>query len=158
METTGLNPQTDKIIEVAGIYVARGLIVGDFDYLVNPMRVVPRYITELTGITNSMVMNEPTIYDIYARLRRKLGNTMLVGYNIDGFDKKFLDAVSIEIDGVPLYNKTFDVLPVMRNKFPGVSHKLTNMCAMFDIHYNAHRAKDDCIALYNLMKICGLLS
>ena len=54
VETTGLAPKQDKIIEIGAVRVRDGQIVGSFTCFVNPGRILPAHITELTGILQRM--------------------------------------------------------------------------------------------------------
>lgn len=163
LETTGLSAETDKIIEFGAVQVSCGIPVAVADILINPMCTIPLKITQITGITNSMVMTQPNIYEAWGTISRWFNNNaVLVGYNIDDFDIKFLNNVSLELNGSKITNKTYDVLPIMRKKYPkgtnGIrSHSLTDICNAFNIKYDAHRASNDCMALYELMMATGLI-
>lgn len=89
IETTGLNPVRDSIIEVAAITFEEANILDEFSSLVNPERDIPDYITNITGITDEMVADAPTMFSIRSRLRPKLASHVLVGHNIE-FDLSFL--------------------------------------------------------------------
>jgi ATP-dependent DNA helicase DinG len=90
VETTGLDPEKDTIIEVAAIALRDHDILDEFTSLVNPLRDVPAYITHLTGITTDMVADAPTMFNVRPRLRAALSNHVLVGHNVD-FDLGFLN-------------------------------------------------------------------
>lgn len=89
VETTGLDPSRDEIIEVAAITFRDAAIVDEFNSLVNPQIDIPPFITQLTTITNEMVADAPTLHTLRPRLRSKLGDNVLVGHNIE-FDLGFL--------------------------------------------------------------------
>ncbi len=91
VETTGLDPHRDAITEVAAITFDRDQVHDEFQSLINPQRAIPAHITELTGITDSMVQDAPTISAIRSTLKGFLGDHILVGHNI-GFDLGFLKA------------------------------------------------------------------
>jgi DNA polymerase III, alpha subunit (gram-positive type) len=59
-ETTGLDHYEDRIIEIAAIRFEHGVITDRFVTLVNPEKNIPALITEITGISDSMVRNAPT--------------------------------------------------------------------------------------------------
>ena len=61
IETTGLDSSYDEIIEIGAIKVRNGTIVSKFHSFVKPQREIDEYVVELTGITNEMVKNAPTI-------------------------------------------------------------------------------------------------
>lgn len=91
VETTGLDAQNDSIIEVAAITLRGNDILDEFSSLVNPHRSIPAFITQLTGITQVMVDDAPTMFTLRSRLRPKIGDHVLVGHNV-GFDLGFLEA------------------------------------------------------------------
>jgi ATP-dependent DNA helicase DinG len=91
VETTGLDPDRDAIIEVAAVSLQNGTVIDEFSSLVQPHRDIPDFITQMTGITAEMLADAPTMYSLRARLKRILGDHILVGHNI-GFDLGFLQA------------------------------------------------------------------
>ncbi len=89
VETTGLDPQRDRIIEVAAIVFRNNDILDEFTTLVNPQQDIPFHITQLTGITTEMVMDAPSMFKVRPRLQSLIGDHVLIGHNIS-FDLGFL--------------------------------------------------------------------
>jgi len=89
VETTGLDPSRDAIIEIAAITFRDAAILDEFDSLVNPLIDIPPYITQLTSITDDMVTDAPTLHTLRPKLRSKLGDNVLIGHNVE-FDLGFL--------------------------------------------------------------------
>ncbi len=89
IETTGLDPRSDAIIEVAAVALQGNDILDEFTTLVNPHREIPPFITQMTGITDEMVADAPTMFKVRSRLHALLGDHILVGHNV-GFDLGFL--------------------------------------------------------------------
>ena len=89
VETTGLNPSNDRIIEVAAITFRENAILDEYSSLVYPAQEIPAFITKLTGITQDMVEDAPSMFNVRSMLRPKLGDHILVGHNVD-FDLSFL--------------------------------------------------------------------
>lgn len=89
VETTGLDPSRDAIIEVAAVTFRGADILDEFASLVNPLIDIPPFISRLTSITDDMVADAPTIDTLRSTLRRKLGDNVLVGHNVE-FDLGFL--------------------------------------------------------------------
>ena len=89
LETTGGNPVSDRIIEIALVRVEDGREVVRWSSLVNPGRWVSPFITNLTGIDNAMVADAPSFEDVAARLLELLDGTVLVAHNAR-FDHGFL--------------------------------------------------------------------
>ena len=74
IETTGLSPQYDEIIEIAAIKYKFGEKADVFSTLVKPEYKINEYITELTGITNEMVETAPKISDCITDFKEFIGN------------------------------------------------------------------------------------
>lgn len=143
LETTGLSPQDDRIIEIGAVKVVNGEIIEKFSCLVNPEREVSSRITELTGITQEMVDNEPKWADICGKLYEFLGDYVLIGHNIN-FDYSFLK-VNFYRMNYSFERKGIDTLKIARclhKELP--SRSLASMCNYYDIHNRAaHRALAD---------------
>ncbi|MEM5774724.1 MAG: 3'-5' exonuclease, partial [Anaerolineaceae bacterium] len=89
VETTGLDPQNDALIEIAAVKFNERRIEDEFSTLINPGRVIPREITLLTGITNEMVRNAPVIFDVIDEFAGFVGDAPVVGHSVH-FDLGFL--------------------------------------------------------------------
>ena len=88
IETTGLDPNKDKIIEI-GVRLFTGKeVIKEWSSLINPSIHIPGFITELTGITNEMVKNAPLIQDILEELANIISDLPILGHNIR-FDLSF---------------------------------------------------------------------
>jgi DNA polymerase-3 subunit epsilon/ATP-dependent DNA helicase DinG len=89
LETTGLDPQKDAIIEIGAIRFDGNRIENEFTTLINPGRHIPDFITGLTGISDEMVRQAPHIHDILGELASFIGDAPILGHNIQ-FDLSFL--------------------------------------------------------------------
>ncbi len=91
-ETTGLSPDEGaRATEIAAVVLDRGRVVARYQSLMNAGVHVPRFIEELTGITNAMVREAPPAKEVMAAFARFVGDLPLVAHNAS-FDRKFLDA------------------------------------------------------------------
>jgi len=90
VETTGLNSNSDSIIEISAYRFIDGEPHSTYSTLINPNRAIPVFITELTGIKSSMLLNAPTINEAIPELLNFFGTSPIVGQNI-GFDLSFLN-------------------------------------------------------------------
>ena len=91
-ETTGLYPTTgDRATEVAAVLVQDGKIVDKFQSLMNSGVPIPRFVQDLTGITNRMIATAPPSDEVMNQFLTFIGDTPLVAHNAS-FDKRFLDA------------------------------------------------------------------
>ena len=70
LETTGLSAKADQIIEIGAVKFTARETLGEFQTFVNPNRRIPRFITDLTGITQSDVNSAPAISEVRGRVRR----------------------------------------------------------------------------------------
>ena len=69
IETTGLNPKLEKIIEIGAVKVGEGKVVAEKAVLVNPRRLLTCQIQELTGITDEMLVDAPGIEEVIGEYR-----------------------------------------------------------------------------------------
>ena len=90
LETTGLSPSYgDRITEIGAIKLSGNKLCGVFQTLINPERNIPEKIVEITGITNEMVADKPTISQVLPLFMDFIGNDTLVAHNAK-FDTSFL--------------------------------------------------------------------
>lgn len=89
IETTGLDPQKDSIIEIGAVRFNGNRIEDEWSSLINPGRKIPPFITQLTGITDHMVLESPAVQNIVTDLRKFVGDCSILGHNV-GFDLSFL--------------------------------------------------------------------
>lgn len=144
VETTGLDPDYDDVIEISAVRYASDEQVDSFSSLVKPSFPVSEFITDLTGITNEMLANAPTISDIFPDFLRFLGDNIIVGHNVN-FDINFLYDASLKITGQPIVNDFVDTLRLSRRMFPDETHnRLLDLITRFGIGTTvAHRAESD---------------
>jgi DNA polymerase-3 subunit epsilon/ATP-dependent DNA helicase DinG len=89
VETTGLDSARDAIIEVAAVTFRGNEVTDEFTSLVNPLRDIPPFVSQLTGITDAMVADAPGLFSLRSRLKSKLADHVIVGHNVE-FDLGFL--------------------------------------------------------------------
>lgn len=153
LETTGLNPIFDRIIEISAITYENGKEVSIFTSLINPKCKIPASATNVNHITNDMVQQYPDEFTIIPQFLDYIGNaisegTVLVAHNAP-FDIKFL------INTVNRIQKTAtfifqDTLYLSRKFFKGLdNYKLNTVSNFFNIPIlNLHRSEDD-------SRLCG---
>ena len=91
LETTGLEPATDRVIEIAVLTVKHGSIVGKFHSLLNPECSIPAESSNINGLKDDDVANSPTFAEVAQDLLPHVLNRTLVGHNVK-FDVGFLAA------------------------------------------------------------------
>jgi ATP-dependent DNA helicase DinG len=91
LETTGLDPMTDRIIEVGIVRIRQGEIVDKYHTMVNPGMPLPLKIKRITGIDDADLADAPAIAEVISDVVDYIGNDAIVGHNIS-FDLGFLAA------------------------------------------------------------------
>lgn len=149
LETTGLNPKQDRIIEIGAVKVVKGQAVEEFSSFVNPGRKLEERIVELTGISDGQLQNAPSIEEVFPELEKFLGDMPFVGHSIL-FDYSFLKKAAVNM------NRTFeksavDTLKIARKYLADLEHRsLDYLCSYYQIPHHAHRALQDAEATSRL--------
>lgn len=151
VETTGLNPRFDSIIEITLVKIENLKIVDKFSTLVNPERPIPYFITQLTGITNSHVQNSPTFSEISFRIKDFLKDSIFVAHNAK-FDYGFLTHSFLRNEEYPIQIPTICTRLASKRIFPGLkSYSLDSLLKFMKIkNPNAHRALGDALSTARL--------
>lgn len=119
VETTGLKPSSQRIIEVALVRFEGGVETARFNRLVNPGCRIPAYISKLTGIRNDDVDDAASFRDLAQEIVEFIGEDVLVGHNV-GFDIGFLNAELQRARVARLVNETIDTLTLATKLIPGL--------------------------------------
>src|SRR5215216_407216 len=118
VETTGLQPSRQRIIEIAIAQFCAGAVTNQWESLCRPGRRVPAYITKLTGIDDDLLEDAPSFGDIAESAIGHLTNAVIVGHNV-GFDLGFLNAELERVGRFPLVNDRLDTLALANRLLPG---------------------------------------
>lgn len=147
LETTGLSPDGDDIIEISAVKVKGGKVQETFSTLVNPGRPIPKAATRVNGITDDMVADAPNLSKAMGQFLDFVGKQVLVGHNIASFDLKFLSCAMMELYGKDMENNYIDTLFMARSCLKELSrHRLVDLASYFHISTEgAHRALNDCM-------------
>lgn len=142
IETTGLNNVNDKITEIGAVLIRNKQVISKFNSLINPEIPIPDKIQRLTGITNEMVADAPSIKEVLPEFLNFVGNRPLVAHNAM-FDVGFIK-YKASLLGIEVNNPVVDTLQLSRNLLPIKKHRLNNLCDHFGIKLlHHHRASDD---------------
>ena len=144
IETTGLSPSGDRIIEVAAVRVENGAAVQTFQSLINPQFEINGFISELTGITNEMLSNAPLAEEILPAFAGFVGNGVVVAHNAN-FDVNFIYDNCIRVLGSFFVNDFVDTMRVSRRMFrQHARHTLSDLTKRFGVRGGVeHRALSD---------------
>jgi len=153
IETTGGNPQYDKITEIA-IYVHDGLrIIDEFTSLINPEKSIPYYISQMTGITDDMVANAPRFFEVARKIVDLTTGKIFVAHNAP-FDYRFIQSEFKHL-GYEFERETLCTVRMSRKLIPGKSsYSLGNLCNDLGIKISGrHRAAGDALATVKLLEL-----
>lgn len=159
IETTGLSPDKNEIIELSAIKIRQGKVVENFTTLIKPEGHINSYITKLTGIDDEMVKNSPKIEDVIENFCKFLSNDCILGHNIS-FDLRFIRHNLLKHCNLELTNSSLDTVRLARKYCPKLaSYKLSSLADHFAIDSEGHhRALKDCemtLTLYNKIKVAA---
>lgn len=148
IETTGLSIYDSEIIELSAIRVRDNVITDTFTTLVRPQSYIPFNIVTLTGITNEMVENAPTIDVAIQKFLDFIGDDILLGHNIYQYDANILYDISDNLLHIQIKNDVIDTLRYSRYCDINVpNYKLSTLEQYYNIkNENEHRSLYDCIA------------
>ena len=154
IETTGLSPVNDMITEIGAVKIENGIVVDEFSQLINPKRPIPDKIEKLTGITDEMVKDQPTIKEVLPEFQDFIKDSVLVAHNATfdvGFIKEQLSKIKETIN-----NPVLDTLELTRTLFPHLrSHRLNVIAKHLNVNLiNHHRAVDDAKATAEIFLKC----
>lgn len=151
LETTGINTEFCKIIDIGAYKIVNGKIVEKFCSFVNPECEIPEEASKVNRITNAMVENSPTIEMALPDFYKFCYGSVIVGYNNIGFDDLF-----IKKEGKKQFynfdNKVDDVFNIAKQKIGGLrNYKLSTVCEYENVPLiDAHRASNDALATAKL--------
>jgi len=150
LETTGVDPAGDAIIEIGAVRFAGGVEVDRFETLVRPGRPLPPAISQLTGITEEDLAGAPEPDEALPALAAFVGSSAVVAHNAP-FDLGFLRA-ALNPRGLAVTGAALDTLALSRLLLPlARSHRLASLAEALELPLpQAHRALADARA-------CGLL-
>lgn len=149
IETTGLNPKTEKIIEIGAVRVRNGNITESFESLVAPGRPLGERITDLTGITDEMLKNAPAREEVIPKFLEFAGEDILLGHSVL-FDYSFLKKAAVNCN-YQFERTGIDTLKIARKFLPEIeSRRLGYLCSYYGIEHHAHRALADAQATVGL--------
>ena len=146
LETTGLNPASDRIIELGMARIEHGEVKDTYSTLINPGITVSDRVVELTGIHNEELTDKPRIDDVLCDIMEFIGDYPILGHNII-FDYSFLKKSAVN-NKLEFNVRGIDTLKMARRILPELEHKrLDYLCEHLDIDPgNSHRALDDALS------------
>lgn len=146
IETTGLSPTNNRIIEIGAVRIKDGKIQDTFSEFVNPEVPIPYTITKLTSITDAMVQNAPTIEVILPKFLEYIGDASVVAHNAT-FDTGFIRENAKRL-GLVFDSTIVDTMTLAHILLPELGkYTLDRLCKQFGVvNEHHHRACDDAAA------------
>lgn len=160
IETTSLDSLSGEILEISAIKVKNKEVVDTFSKLIKVNEEIGPFTTNLTGITNEMVLNEgENLIDVLTSFSNFLEDDIIIGHNVN-FDINFLyDSMEKNL-GEVLTNDYIDTLRLSRKLLPNLSHhRLDDLIEYFNLNKrDLHRALNDCILTNEVyLSLCDIL-
>ncbi len=159
IETTGFSAEKNQIIEIGAVRVEHGQIVDRFSEFVNPKVPIPYRITELTSITDEMVLDAPTIDVILPKFMDFSAGAIMVAHNAD-FDMSFIKENTKRLD-IGCNDTYLDTVELSKFLIPSLhNYKLDTVAKALDVSLDHHhRAVDDaeCTAQFFVKELTMLL-
>lgn len=143
IETTGLSSRNDKITEIGAVKIKDGIITDRFSQLINPEKEIPQVVVELTGISNSLVENEPTIEKVIPEFYEFAKDAVLVAHNAK-FDISFIRR-EYKNNNIEFNHPILDTLVLARATMTHMKRfNLGTLCKNLGVSLvGAHRAVND---------------
>lgn len=153
LETTGLSSKKNEIIEIGAIKVKDFRKIDSMDIFLKPENPVPAVITNLTGITNDMLLDGYNLVEGIKKFVDFVEDYPIVFHNAK-FDMGFLNIASNKLYGKDLENDCLDTLVLSRKLVSNVKdYKLGTLADYFNISYDgAHRSLRDCQITFEVYK------
>ncbi len=144
IETTGLDPERDRIIDIGAVRLGRDLDVSaTFTTLVDPGIPIPLAVSRLTDLETVDLKGAPSFSAAFPALAEFAGSAVLVGHNAS-FDRAHLAAEARRSGLLPLGNTWFDTLEAALLLFPELDrHALPLLAEAFGLEHVSHRALPD---------------
>ncbi len=146
LETTGLAPDRDAIIEIGAVKFRGDETLGTWSSFVAPNRELPAKIQHITGITPEDLHGAPSLFSVARPLVEFVGEAPVIGHNIS-FDMRFLNKHGLLVDHPTL--DTFELASILMPEAP--HYNLSELAERVDVEQDRHhRALDDAQATRGL--------
>lgn len=144
VETTGLNPAQDELLEIGAEKLIDGKVIDTFHALLKSDRPVPQEAIAIHGITEELLQKEGREpVEVLGDFLSFISGSVLVGHNV-GFDISFIDSYSKKLGLLPCTNQTLDTCEIARKYLIIPSYSLDRVATYFGIiNQQKHRAQSD---------------
>lgn len=152
-ETTGFDPERDRVIEVGAVKVRDGREVGRIDSLIDPGRSIPAFVRQLTGIDEDAVSGQPSMEEYFGELSGFLGDSTVIAYS--RLEQGFLGATYEKIGKGRFRNDYIDVMDLAIMLLPSLrGHRQADLASLWGLESGRqHRALDDALTLVSAFEV-----
>jgi DNA polymerase III subunit epsilon len=153
IETTGMSSRDSRILEIGAIRVENGQRIGQFNHILSPQQTVPKFITNLTGITQDMTNNMPSFADVSTELKDFMDGAIFIAHNVS-FDYGFIKS-EYRMLGQTFNMDRLCTVRLSRRLYPHQTrHNLDTIITEHNISVpSRHRALDDAQVLFDFFTI-----
>lgn len=154
IETSGLSPTKDKIIEIGAVKYIDNKKVDEFNYLIDPKIKLEKIITDVTGLTDNDLINKPTIKEVLPKFIDFIGDYPIIGHNVS-FDIDFINHNLKLFHYSKLNNKVIDTLFLSRITIYDIkNHRLKTLKDYLGLKFGSHRSICDCYTCNEVYQYC----
>lgn len=154
IETSGLNPAKDKIIEIGAVKYIDNKMVDEFNYLINPKINLEKVIIDVTGLKDNDLIDKPSIEEVLPKFVDFIQDYPLIGHNVS-FDIDFINNNLKRIHMDSLNNKVIDTLFLSRITIYDIkNHRLKTLKEYLGLNYGSHRSICDCYTCNEVYQYC----
>ncbi|NCN07653.1 3'-5' exonuclease [Candidatus Falkowbacteria bacterium] len=145
VETSGLKPEKDDVLEIAALKLKGQEVINRFEMLAQPTKPIPPEAEKVHGLNEIyLLVNGQGIDVVIKNFLEFIGDSIVVGHNIRGFDWLFIVYYCQRMGLKQPENKIIDTLELSRKLLSLPSNTLTNVASYFGFeHKDAHRAMSD---------------
>jgi DNA polymerase-3 subunit epsilon len=161
LETTGLSPLVDKIIEIAAVKLTPDGKVTTFHTLINPLIEIPDFTIQFHGLTNDHLKDSPTVKKPLKEFWQFMERLPVIGHN-SSFDLGYLIKAShdfqIEFPPLDIYDSCRYARAILKSTDAAPkNYKLSTLSEYFNFPLNHHVAMEDTFACMKIMANCGMV-
>jgi|GEM_PF-1059646 len=154
LETTGLYPNGDKIIEIGALKYKNNQLIDKFELLIDPEIEISSKISRITGITNEMIIGCEKINTVLPKFINFIEDYTLIAYN-SSFDLGFIEYNINNLKMNEIKNKTIDALFFAKICINNTENlKLETLKKHFKLNFGSHRALEDCHTTNHIYQYC----
>lgn len=154
IETSGLSPSKDKIIEIGAVKYINNKKVDELNYLIDPKINLEPIITKVTGLTDNDLIGKPSIEEVLPIFINFISDYPVIGHNVS-FDIDFINYNLRKIHKKEINNEVIDTLFLSRITIYDIkNHRLKTLKEYLNLDYGSHRSICDCYTCNEVYQYC----